>query len=97
MAHARPFVIAALALTALSSSGCEKKITAVCEEKCGGAAAACIDASEAAEATPEERGCEGEFEAYASCADAKATCEGGVLDAKAACAAEIDALDACLE
>lgn len=97
MAHLRRFVTAALALAALMSSGCEKKITAVCEEKCGSSAQTCIDSSEKSEATAEERGCEGEFEAYASCADAKATCDNGVLDAKSACASEIQALDACMQ
>lgn len=86
-----PFALA-LALTA---TGCEKKITAVCEDKCGSSADACIAAEEQAEATAEERGCEGDFEAFASCAADKATCTAGVLDASA-CAAEAAAVTACV-
>ncbi|MFT3770454.1 MAG: hypothetical protein QM820_33925 [Minicystis sp.] len=94
MVNPRRVLTAALALAALMASGCEKKIAAVCEEKCGSAAQTCVDSTAQDEATAEERGCEGEFEAYASCADAKATCTSGVLDTTA-CAAEITALTAC--
>lgn len=93
----RPFVTAALALVALMASGCEKKISAVCEEKCGTFAQTCKDINEKNEDTAEERGCETEFEAFASCADAKATCVGGTLEADIPCAAERKALDDCLE
>jgi len=88
--------VAALAFAALAAAGCDKKIDAVCEEKCGSAAAACQTASATAEATAEERGCEGEFEALVGRLDAKSTCAGGALD-PTPCAAETKALDACMQ
>jgi hypothetical protein len=99
MSTSRRSVTVVLALTAVLTSGCEKKIGAVCEEKCGSAAdvKTCSDSEATAEATAEERGCESEFEEFASCADAKAVCTNGSLDAAKPCAAEIAALDACVQ
>jgi hypothetical protein len=78
-------------------AGCEKKISAVCEEKCKSTAdvQTCQDATSKAEATAEERGCESEFESYAACLDMNAACTAGTLDATSACAAEIKALADC--
>lgn len=95
MSLARRVLAVAVSITALSAIGCEKKIDAVCEEKCGSSSQACIDANAKAEATAEERGCEGEFEALAECADEKGTCAKGVLDTSQ-CAAELKALAACV-
>lgn len=96
--HPYRLLTAVLALTAaLVATGCEKKIDAVCAAKCGSAAQTCTDTGEKAEATAEERGCEGEFESYVSCLDEKATCTNGVLDGTGPCAAEITALDACMQ
>src|SRR5690349_9077538 len=97
MFASRRFVTAALALAALLAAGCDKKIDAICEAKCGSAAAACTEQGEKAEATAEERGCEGEFESFVSCVDQNGTCTNGVLDATAACAAEIKAVDDCMK
>ena len=88
-----------LVVTILLASGCDKKIADVCATKCANAAdvQTCTDSNATAEATAEERGCESEFEGYASCLDAKGTCTKGVLDGTTACATEIKALDACLQ
>lgn len=86
-------------LTALMASGCGKKIADVCATRCATAAdiQTCTESSATSEATAEERGCESEFEGYASCLDAKGTCTKGVLDGTTPCAAEIKALSACLQ
>lgn len=91
-----PRSIVVIALASLLSAGCEKKIAAVCEEKCSIAdAATCQALTDESEATAEERGCEGEFEEYAACLDASGVCTAGVLAADTACAAEIKALKDC--
>ena len=90
---------AGLSLTALLASGCDKKIADVCATKCADAAdvQTCTSSNATAEATAEERGCEAEFEAYASCLDAKGTCTKGVLDGTTACPAESKTLQTCLQ
>ena len=88
--------ILVVALTALLAAGCEKKIASVCEEKCSAAdVTTCQTAQQKSEDTAEERGCEGEFEDYASCLDAHGTCTAGTLAADTACATEIKALKEC--
>jgi hypothetical protein len=96
MTLSRFFLVGGLCVAAALTSGCEKKITAVCEAKCGGDAQTCVDFYEKAEATAEERGCEGAFEEFASCADAKASCKEGVLDTTG-CGSEINELEECVE
>jgi hypothetical protein len=94
MTLSRWFLAGGLCVTAALAAGCEKKITAVCEDKCGSDAQACIETYEKAEATAEERGCEGQFEEFASCAADKASCKEGLLDVTA-CAKEIGEIAAC--